>query len=124
MNDFIFPSKNGFPDVKGFWDQGYIQLEGDANPDNIFKLFLPMNQWIFNYLTEAEHPLIIHFKLTYVNNSFSLGILDLVRQIDAEPKYNENVFAKWYYQEDDEDIYEEGDDLKSVAHFPFELISV
>jgi hypothetical protein len=122
MKDFIFPQKNGFPEVKGYWDQGCIELKGDANPENIFDMFIPMNQWIFKYLTENNNPLTIHFKLTYINNSFSLGILDLVRQIDA--KYTEKVIAKWYYEENDEDIYEEGDDLKSVAHFPFELISI
>ncbi|PLX17352.1 MAG: hypothetical protein C0599_13775 [Salinivirgaceae bacterium] len=124
MQDFKWIDNAGFPDVIGKWDEGAIELIGDANPNDIHELFIPLNQWVFNYLETRDTPLQIIFKLTYLNTSFSLGILDLIRQLNSSFYKQKNVSAFWYYQTDDEELYYEGEDFKSVSHFPFELISV
>jgi hypothetical protein len=122
MKDFVFKGIKGFPEVIGNWESGSLEITGEANPDNVFELFVPLNHWIKKYLDNNPLKLTIKFNLTYVNTSFSLIILDLIRQISASSQYKAKIL--WYYHEDDEDIYEQGDDYKSIASFPFELISI
>jgi hypothetical protein len=46
--------------------------------------------------------------------------MDLLKRIEAS---TENASINWYYEEDDEDMLEAGEDYDAIIDLPFKLIA-
>ena len=56
------------------------------------------------------------------NNSNYNGLLDVFKKL--ETLSGSNVSVKWYYEEDDEDMLEAGEDYEAIIDLDFEMIEV
>jgi len=63
-------------------------------------------------------------KLEYFNTSSSKCILDVFKKLEMIHKAKNDVEIKWYYEEDDEDMLEAGEDYESIIRVPFEMIEI
>ena len=61
-------------------------------------------------------------QLEYFNTSSSKCILDVFKKL--ETLSGTEVSVKWYYEEDDEDMLEAGEDYEAIIDLPFEMIEV
>jgi len=64
----------------------------------------------------------VEVKLEYFNTSSSKCILDVFKKLEIIHKARNDVEIKWYYEEDDEDMLEAGEDYESIIRVPFEMI--
>jgi hypothetical protein len=44
--------------------------------------------------------------------------------LEAIHKSNHEVVINWYYEEDDEDMLEAGEDYESIIRIPFKMIEI
>ena len=61
-------------------------------------------------------------QLEYFNTSSSKCILDVFKKLESLA--GTEVSVKWYYEEDDEDMLEAGEDYEAIIDLPFEMIEV
>jgi hypothetical protein len=66
----------------------------------------------------------VDVKLEYFNTSSSKCILDLFKQLEKLNQQNTEVKINWYYEEDDEDMAEAGEDYDAIIDLPFKMIEV
>ncbi len=119
--DIIFHESENTPMVVASWEQGTIDFSGIANPDDVFLIFKPLYKWLDLYFSSNKNHLTINFQLEYINNSFSLAILDLFRQLNTKFEEGIRIQVNWYYNSNEEDMLEQGEDYKDMAKFPFEM---
>jgi len=50
--------------------------------------------------------------------------LDVFKKLEAIQKVNQGVTVNWFYDEDDEDMLEAGQDYESIIRIPFKMIEV
>ncbi len=64
--------------------------------------------------------------MEYFNTSSSKCILDVFKKLENVFKKNneEGVTINWYYEEDDEDMLEAGEDYQSILKIPFKMIEL
>ena len=67
---------------------------------------------------------IVDVKLEYFNTSSSKCILDLFKQLEKLNAGNTEVKVNWYFEEDDEDMEEAGEDYQAIIDLPFKMIEV
>jgi hypothetical protein len=65
-----------------------------------------------------------HFKIHHHNSSFDKCLMDLFKRLEQLYKNEINVTCYWYYEEDDWDMLEEGEDYSSIFKVPFNFIEV
>jgi hypothetical protein len=64
----------------------------------------------------------VNIKLEYFNTSSSKCILDVFKKLETVG--GTNMTINWYYEEDDEDMLEAGEDYQAIINIPFKMIEV
>ena len=53
-----------------------------------------------------------------------IKILDIFKKLEAIKNAGNDVNINWYYEEDDEDMLEAGEDYQAIIKVPFKMIEV
>lgn len=103
---------------------GTFEIKGRSIPENSVEFYKPIVDWLDKY---KENPLArteVNIKLEYFNTSSSKCILDVFKKLEAIHKARNEVQINWYYEEDDEDMLEAGEDYESIIRVPFKMIQI
>ena len=101
---------------------GVIELTGRSIPENSIEFYKPLMDWLEEYENNPQPKTVVHVQLEYFNTSSSKCILDLFKKLESIKQKGNDVLIKWYYEEDDEDMLEAGEDYQSIINVPFEMI--
>lgn len=112
------------PTVKFDGAQGSLELKGRSIPENSVEFYHPLNEWIDNYGQHAKEKTIIDIKLEYFNTSSSKCILDIFKKLESMNGNGTEVQVNWYFEEDDEDMEEAGQDYQAIIGLPFNMVEV
>jgi len=105
-------------------EAGVLELYGRSIPENSVEFFEPLNEWLNEYSLDAKDETVIDMKLEYFNTSSSKCILDFFKKLESMNGKVTNVKVNWYYEMDDEDMAEAGEDYEAIVDLPFKLIEV
>ena len=103
---------------------GKLELKGRSIPENSVEFYKPLNDWIDAYGKDPIAETSVDVKLEYFNTSSSKCILDLFRKFEKLNRANSKVTVQWYYETDDEDMEEAGEDYQAIVELPFSMIEV
>ncbi len=103
---------------------GVLNVYGRAIPENPENFFSGMIDWVFSYFKTPMSQTQVNIQLEYINSGASKFILEFFQIL--EEKYQEGHPAQinWYYEEDDESVYELGKHYQSMLHIPFKMVVV
>ena len=109
------------PEVE-FNASGELLLKGRSIPENSIEFYKPLIEWIESYSESPNSSTVLNVQLEYFNTSSSKCILDVFKKLESVT--GSEVSIKWYYEEDDEDMLEAGEDYEAIIDLPFEMIEV
>ncbi|MCO5260070.1 MAG: DUF1987 domain-containing protein [Crocinitomicaceae bacterium] len=111
------------PEVNLDGNSGVVLLRGRSIPENSIDFFQPIYSWIDKYSDNPNPTTTLQIRLEYFNTSSSKCILDLFRKFE---KINgkSKVVVEWYFETDDEDMEEAGEDYQAIVELPFTMIEV
>jgi hypothetical protein len=112
------------PYVKFDWEKGVVEIKGRSIPENSVEFYKPLIDWIDEYGNGPKENTIINIQLEYFNTSSSKCILDIFKRLELLFKKGFKVQVNWYYEEDDEDMFEAGEDYQSIINLPFKMIEM
>ncbi len=112
------------PFVKFDSDKGLIEIKGRSIPENSIEFYKPLIDWLDKYADQPTGKTSVNIKLEYFNTSSSKCILDIFRKLELLHKKGNEVEINWYYEEDDEDMFEAGEDYQSIINIPFKMIEM
>jgi hypothetical protein len=112
------------PTVRFDGPKGIIEIKGRSIPENSIEFYKPLVDWLEAYSKEAKPQTQVNIQLEYFNTSSSKCILDVFKKLEAIQKVNQGVTVNWFYDEDDEDMLEAGQDYESIIRIPFKMIEV
>ena len=114
------------PQVEFNPDSGVLEITGRSIPENSVDFYKPILEWLDDYtkIAKDNKQTVFKFQLEYFNTSSSKCILDIFRKLEKLYTDNVNIVIKWYYEEDDEDMYESGEDFKEIMDIPVELVEI
>lgn len=103
-------------------DKGVVEIKGRSIPENSIEFYKPLVDWLEKYAGQAKDKTEVNIQLEYFNTSSSKCILDVFKKLEAIFKSGNEVLINWYYEEDDEDMLEAGEDYQSIIKIPFKMI--
>jgi len=122
MDTLIIGSSSKTPQVIFDADKGELLLEGRSIPENSIEFYVPLMEWLEVYSHEVKVDTNVHMKLEYFNTSSSKCILDFFRKLEIISKRGHKVTVNWYFEEDDEDMMEAGEDYEAIVGLPFMMV--
>ncbi len=114
------------PTVEMNVDSGVIEIKGRSIPENSIDFYRPIVEWIDQYADSSAPETKVNIQLEYFNTSSSKCILDVFKKLEQVYKKNgdKGVTINWYYEEDDEDMLEAGEDYQSILKIPFKMVEI
>lgn len=112
------------PTVKFNAGEGVLELKGRSIPENSIEFYKPLNDWIDAYGASPKAGTTVDIKLEYFNTSSSKCILDLFKKLESLNGKGTEIKVNWYFEEDDEDMEEAGEDYQAIIGLPFNMIEV
>jgi hypothetical protein len=124
MEPIIIDGTPKTPTVKFNSAEGVFKLEGRSIPENSVEFYKPLVDWLDGYKDNPLPRTVVEVKLEYFNTSSSKCILDVFKKLEMIHKAKNEVEIRWYYEEDDEDMLEAGEDYESIIRVPFKMIEI
>lgn len=124
MDPIVIEGTPKTPSVNFNAQKGTIEIRGRSIPENSIEFYKPMVDWLDHYSAVPSPKTVVNIHLEYFNTSSSKCILDLFKKLELIHKAKNAVVVNWYYEEDDEDMLEAGEDYESIIRIPFKLIEV
>lgn len=112
------------PTIKFDTGNGFLEIKGRSIPENSIEFYKPLVDWLEKYAAKPQPATNVNIQLEYFNTSSSKCILDVFKKLEAINKGGSNVVINWYYEEDDEDMLEAGEDYQAIINVPFKMVQV
>ena len=97
-----------------------LELSGRSIPENSIAFYQPLMDWVEAHCGNVEDQLEINIRVEYFNTSSSKCLMDLLKRVEATGCA---ARVNWYYEDDDEDMLEAGEDYDAIIDLPFRLIA-
>jgi len=104
--------------------KGIVEIKGRSIPENSIEFYKPLVDWLESYQASPKELTQVNIQLEYFNTSSSKCILDVFKKLETIYKSGNEVIINWYYEEDDEDMLEAGEDYQSIIKIPFKMIEI
>ncbi len=103
---------------------GVIEIKGRSIPENSIEFYKPLVTWLDDYAAAPKQATTVNIQLEYFNTSSSKCILDVFKKLEKVFNNQNQVVINWYYEEDDEDMLDAGEDYQSILKIPFKMIEI
>lgn len=121
MENIILQPTPKTPSVKLDAQSGVVEIKGRSIPENSLEFYKPLIEWVEKYSADSQSETNVHIQLEYFNTSSSKCLLDFFKRLET---INNKVVINWYYEQDDEDMLEAGEDYEAIINVPFKMIEV
>ena len=131
MENLIIPETDFTPGVNFIIDSGHLELTGVSRPEDVAGFY----EEPLNWLHELEVALMkgsetrydvselnFEIKLSYFNSSSAKYLIIMLRHLKNLIKAGIPVNIDWYYDEGDEKMLEDGEDLAEAVDLEFNYI--
>ncbi len=121
MDNLHLAGSNKTPEISFDSTTGILSISGRSIPENSIEFYKPMLAWMEEYGTSKPENTTLQIKLEYFNTSSSKCLLDIFKKLES---IGGKCQVEWYYEQDDEDMLEAGEDYEAIVHVPFKMIGV
>ncbi len=97
-----------------------FSMTGNSRPENPMQFYKPMFDWLNAYIPTASDKLVFEVKMDYFNTSTSKILLDLF-ELFEKLATSKDIHVIWYYQSDDEEMQEAGEELLDLVELSYEI---
>jgi hypothetical protein len=110
-----------------------LEISGYSRPENARDYYAPLIHWIENFkdwvlslvkVGDAIEPITFKFKFIYFNSSSAKFIYDIIMALNEMQKSDIPLKIYWYFDEDDDELREAGEELSEMSSVPFNYVEV
>ena len=124
MEDINIEGSPKTPEVRFSAAEGRFAISGRSIPENSVEFYSSILNWLDQYSESPKPTTVMDVKLEYFNTSSSKCILDVFKKLENIKKSGNEVSVNWFYESDDEDMLEAGEDYDAIIDIPFDMKEV
>jgi SiaC family regulatory phosphoprotein len=104
--------------------EGVIIIKGRSMNKNAAEFYKQVERWIDEYVCNPAGITRVDIYLEYFNNVNSKIFTALLKKISEVGLKDKEYIINWHYEEDDEDILAQGENISSVLNIPINMIMI
>ena len=124
MKTIIREATEKTPEILFDESKGLISIKGKSIPEHTNEFYKELQEWIDEYGKNPQPKTNVEIQLEYYNTASSKSLMEIFRKLEALHRKGNDMVVNWYYEDDDEDMFETGEDMDSMLNIPFKIISV
>ncbi|MBN2756819.1 MAG: DUF1987 domain-containing protein [Bacteroidales bacterium] len=98
------------------------RIEGSSYPEDAHEVYQHVLDWLDRIQYNTDAQLVVEFDYDFLNSISHKKVWQILHSLKQFHNNGKAVKVVWYYEENDEDIMEAGEDLAELMNIPFELI--
>jgi hypothetical protein len=111
------------PEVAFKVEDGIFEIKGVSIPEDTEDFYNPLLYHIEEFLTKHNPTKVtLALKLIYVNTSTSGMIGKIIKLLENTASLEQEIIVQWFYETEDEDMKDLGEDFHSFSTLKFEMI--
>ena len=122
MENLVREKSAKTPYVEFNADSGELTIEGISIPEDTVNFYHSLLYWINEYSITPQPKTILNLKLEYFNTSTSVVLLNIFKLFSE--MQNTEVIINWYYEEEDIEMEEVGNDYREMVGVEFNIHAV
>jgi hypothetical protein len=130
MNDLHIQATHNTPDIILSTSGNRFIICGKSAPEDVRSLYYPVIEWLTSFIAETleknsytvENPLVFKIDLSYFNSSSAKFIFDIFTHLRELKEKGVAIIIEWYYEADDIDLLEAGEDMAALTGHKFSFI--
>jgi hypothetical protein len=124
MNAFHIEAQEFTPLIQYTENDHTLTISGMSVPEDTMMFYAPALQWLDGFIERNQAiPFTVVIKLIYFNTSSSKVIYDILSKLEKSKKNFNPLRIVWYYNEEDDYMFEAGTNFSELVNLPFEFIS-
>jgi hypothetical protein len=125
MNRLVIEGEKKTPHIIFDPDKNELKMEGRSIPEDTVSFYEPILKWIEEYIkSERKDTTNLHINLEYFNTSTSRYLFGIFKILESYHLKGNPILIHWYYERDDFEMLESGEDYASILKIPFKMIPV
>jgi hypothetical protein len=124
MEKMLIEGSPKTPTISFDTGNGILEIKGRSIPENSIEFYKPLVDQLEKYSGKPQGVTTVNIQLEYFNTSSSKCILDVFKKLENIHKGGSQIVINWYYEQDDEDMLEAGEDYQAIINIPFKMIEV
>lgn len=133
MQNLIIPETDFTPRVSFIFDSGHLELSGVSRPEDVADFYEEPLHWLGelenSILGKSEikyqfEKLNFEIRLSYYNSSSSKYLIMMLKHIKNIIDGGISVNVDWFYEEGDDKMMEDGEDLADAVDLEFNYIEM
>jgi hypothetical protein len=132
MERLYFSPTNSAPEILFSLEENIFSITGTSRPEDVRSLYYPVIDWLKrlvdnmmkgnHYNFSSENPFKLKIDLSYFNSSSAKFLFDIFSELKLISASDIPVVVEWYYDNDDPELKEAGEDISSMAGMKFKYI--
>jgi hypothetical protein len=122
MEPLDIQGTNDTPKVLLDPERDVFEISGRSLPEDVVSFYKPVLEWLENYKASPLEYTEFVFRYIYFNTATSKLIQDILIKLEEIYEAGNNLQVLWFYEEDDEDMLDSGEEFMENVVVPFELI--
>lgn len=103
-------------------EEGRFEITGKSIPDDAEAFYRPILDWLDKYVESPVKENVFDVNLDFFNISSSKRLLFILYKLNEIAEAGANIVLRWHYDENDDDMYEVGQDFAFMVKIPFEFV--
>ena len=124
IKDIAIPQDNSTPGFFFQKDSGEFLIVGSSFPEDAHETFDTICDWIDEYIKKPAQRTVLDFILSYYNSVSASYFFDIMKKIEKLKDLGYNASIRWFYNEGDIDLMEDGEEYKSLLDIDFEMVLI
>ncbi len=124
MIDILIEPTSVTPYVKIDSEGSSIVFRGKSSPANSLQFYHPIIEKIRTLFQNTNKTILVDLSFRYFNTSSSKCLFDLFKALKQLQNEGKTLDINWYYEEDDDDMMETGEDFADLLGLDFNFIEV
>lgn len=121
MKKVRIESTHKTPSINFDFETGILEIKGRSIPENSMEFYKPVVELLEQYARAPRSFTTVNIKLEYFNTRSSKCILDVFKKLENIHKVGNRLLINWYYEKDDKDMLETGEDYQAMIKVPFRM---
>ena len=122
MDILDIKATNDTPRVLFDSENDIFEISGRSLPEDVVTFYQPVIDWLDEYKNFPNEKTEFVFKYIYFNTATSKLVQDILFKLEQIYESGNEVVVIWYYEQDDEDMMDLGEEFREYVEVPFELI--
>ncbi len=121
MKSLLIEESGSSPRIELDRERNIFQITGKSFPEDVKTFYIPVIDWIQEYVKSPNPETIFEVSLEYFNTASSKMLLVVLSQLKEIQKQGKLVKVIWSYPENDMEIEDAGIEFSEVINIPFTI---